>query len=68
MAGWTAEDFPSQEACELILQPITNGDISYDQLSNPILSTQAEIDEQVDMYTSMYQCLAEGTAAQIDDQ
>lgn len=67
-AGWITEDISSQEACELILEPITNGDISYDQLSNPILSTQAEIDERVDMYTSMYQCLAEGAAAQIDDR
>jgi hypothetical protein len=66
--AWAAEHIFSQDNCEQILQPIVNGDISLEQLTNPILTTQTEIKEQVDLFTEMHQCLDEGTASQIDDR
>ena len=48
------------DECELVLEPLIEGDISIEQLINPILSSQTEIDEQVELYSSMYDCLDEG--------
>lgn len=64
---WAAADVLNQDSCEQILQPLVNGEISFEQLANPILTTQAEIDELVDLYTDKYQCINEGTAGQVED-
>lgn len=58
--------FQSEEECEVYLEPLINGDISFEQLTNPILNTKAEIEEQVDFYTGVYQCLDEDIVSQIN--
>ncbi len=61
-------DFPhihSRAECEQYLEPLVRGNNPFEQLTNPILSTKQEFDEQVDLYSNVYQCLDEGTVSQI---
>ena len=55
----------SQAECEEYLEPFVNGFIQFEQLTNPIFSSKTELDEQLDLYSNVYQCLDEGTAPQI---
>ena len=59
--------FHSEAECEVYLEPLVNGDITLEQLTNPILHTKVEMEEQVDFYTGVYHCLDEDTASQISD-
>jgi hypothetical protein len=59
--------FYSEAECEVYLEPFVNGDITLEQLTNPILNTKAEMEERVDFYTGAYQCLDEDAALQIFD-
>lgn len=49
-----------QDECEVVLEPLVKGDISIEQLINPILTSQTEVNEKVDLYSNMYNCLNEG--------
>jgi hypothetical protein len=56
----------SEDGCEEPLERIVNGELPFEQLANPILTTEAELAEQVDLYATLYQCLDEEAASQID--
>lgn len=45
------------EDCRIILEPLISGDITSEQLSNPILTSQSEIDARLDLFSDMYSCL-----------
>ena len=55
----------SQTECQKYLEPLVNGIIPFEQLTNPIFSSKTEVDEQLDLYSNVYQCLDEGTTSQI---
>jgi hypothetical protein len=57
----TSPDTLIQDECEIVLEPLIEGDISFEQLINPILSSQTEINGKVDLYSKMFNCLDEGT-------
>jgi hypothetical protein len=57
----SSPDILIQEECEILLEPLIEGDISTEQLINPILTSQTEINEKVDLYSNMHNCLDEGT-------
>jgi len=57
----------SQTECQNYLEPLVNGIFPFEQLTNPIFSSKTEVDEQLDFYSNVYQCLDEGTASQIID-
>jgi hypothetical protein len=57
----------SQAECEEYLEPFVNGNISLEQLTNPILSSNVEVDQYVDLYSTVYQCLDEGTTTKINN-
>jgi hypothetical protein len=55
----TVADILSQDECAIVLEPLIEGDLSIEQLLNPILSTQTEIDQKVELYSKMFNCLDE---------
>lgn len=61
-------DMLIQEECVLILEPIIKGDITIEQLSNPILTSQIEVNEHVNLYSEMYNCLEGGNAARLEER
>jgi hypothetical protein len=66
-AGGVFTPHPQSVAeCEDVLEAWVNGEIPIEQLANPILTSEAELAEQTAFYSTVYQCLDEGTAAQID--
>lgn len=56
-------DILSQDECEIILEPLVEGNISIEQLINPVHTSQTEINEQVELYSAMYECLDDGAAS-----
>jgi hypothetical protein len=57
----------TQDECEVVLEPLIKGDISLEQLINPILTSQTEVNEKVALYTNMYKCLNEDTYSLAED-
>ena len=55
----------SRTECEQYLEPFAKSDNAFEQLTNPILSSQQDFDEQVDFYSNVYHCLDEDTVSQI---
>lgn len=45
------------DECEAILEPLNKGDFSLEQLINPVLISQTEVNEKVALYSTMYNCL-----------
>jgi hypothetical protein len=63
----SSADLLIQDQCSLDLEPLTNGDITVEQLRNPILTSQTEINQRVDLYSNMYDCLDEGNSTLLEE-
>ncbi len=61
-------DLHPQESCEILIEPLIDGTISLEQLTNPILTSQDEIDEKLDLYSEMYDCLSAGKNPQLENR
>jgi hypothetical protein len=57
-----------QDECEIVLEPLIEGDLSFERLINPILTSQTEINEKVDLYYKMFECLDEETDPLIEER
>ncbi len=55
-----------QNDCELVLEPLVEGNLPLEQLINPILTSQSELNQQVELFTEMYNCLAKGAAPSLE--
>jgi hypothetical protein len=51
--------------CEAVIAPLVNNSNQLEQLTNPILSSMNDVEEQIDLYSTILQCLDEEFVSQI---